>query len=110
MPNSKNMHNKTSSSRTKARTSPDHMHPKGETGMAKGMGEAGSRGIGSTGQNRQTPADPGAARNSRPKGKAAQASSQRSSVTDRGVDESVEANIRKSNRRGFLDEEISDSE
>lgn len=110
MPNSKNMNNKTSTSRKKARTSPDHMHPKGDTGIAKGMGEAVGRGIGTSGRSAQSKADPGAATNSRPRGRTASAGDQRSSVSDRGVDGSVRSNVRDSNRRGFLDEEIQDSE
>jgi hypothetical protein len=39
MPNSKNMNNKTSSSRNKARTSPDAMNPKADFGQSKGTGE-----------------------------------------------------------------------
>jgi hypothetical protein len=39
MPNSRNMNNKTSSSRSKARTSPDDMNPKSDFGQSKGMGE-----------------------------------------------------------------------
>jgi hypothetical protein len=39
MPNSKNMNNKTSSSSSKARTSPDTMNPKNDFGQSKGTGE-----------------------------------------------------------------------
>lgn len=39
MPNSKNMNDKTSSHRIKARTSPDEMHPLDDIGHRKGMGE-----------------------------------------------------------------------
>lgn len=39
MPNSRNMNDKTSSSKSKARTSPDTMNPKSDFGQSKGTGE-----------------------------------------------------------------------
>lgn len=48
MPNSRNMNDKTSSSKSKSRTSPDTMNPKSDFGQSKGTGEVHGR-MGSSG-------------------------------------------------------------